>query len=294
MLEKLASLRGGMIVAGALLVGATPFVLFNQLRPLLFPLASWSPMESIFERPRTDLYFADQREFQAPHLLRAAAAVREVQCANVGIDTNLDPYIYPLMALIGADAGHRKVQFTGVRNSTAQYNRLQAPCAVVCTACANVPWKWSEYASTGGRASVFGDVVVFSHSGVVANPHRQQPEHGTQRPHELLTAVDRSYSELKEVDLTAVSLAVDKVQQNRFFKRRDLQARLAIMPAILARAETLHRALEPQRIRATENRFSRVDYETVLIADDALKAWKSELLEERANVQALASRLATD
>ncbi|HVA69266.1 MAG TPA: glycosyltransferase family 39 protein [Candidatus Binataceae bacterium] len=169
--------RGATAAAFAMLIAALPFALLNQLRPLISvrPMGQWlaTPWApgSILTRPRADLYFADNRENLRTPYLAAAAALRGRTCRDIGLDTSFEDYDYLLTAFLNINGSGTRLRYSGVYNLTAPYARAGAapPCAVVCFACAGVRAKWDQYRAVGGRASVFGDLVIFDVDGTIAN-----------------------------------------------------------------------------------------------------------------------------
>lgn len=167
----------GTAIGVLLLIFALPFALTNHHRSLV----RWSHGDDVYQ-PRSVLYFTDTHETLAPTFIAAADAVNKLDCANIAFDSYVAPsdaghdarsfFVYPLMAMTHADGLTRSVWYSGVNNLTSRYaerERHPAPCAVVCLDCANVPAKWDEYRSVGGRASVFDYVVVFSATGQTPN-----------------------------------------------------------------------------------------------------------------------------
>ena len=160
-----------------LLAFALPFALTNHHRSLV----RWSRGDDVYQ-PRSILYFTDTHEALAPTFIAVAEAVNKLDCANIAFDSYVTPsdwghdarsfFVYPLMAMTHADGLKRSVWYSGVNNLTSRYSEQEkhpAPCAVICLDCANVPAKWDEYRSVGGRASRFDYVVVFSAEGQTLN-----------------------------------------------------------------------------------------------------------------------------
>ncbi len=151
-----ASTAAGFI----LLWAAAPYALENQIRPLLSD-------RSIVRQNRGEMYFGDRAEL-APSYLAAADFVVKTGCKRVGLDSSMDPFEYPMLALLGAPFGGITVRTAGVNNESARLNRGRPEpgfCAVVCAGCAGAMDKWQQYAHTGGRVSTFGDVAVFAATG---------------------------------------------------------------------------------------------------------------------------------
>lgn len=165
----LALTGGGLIAVGVL------FATTNRTRALL-PLGSGPNVYQ--ERPY--LYFADLHEADYPIHNAVAAAVKKGTCSDVALDSVLPKgvfrdskgslYVYPILALMNQDGLTRRVRYTGVANLTARYAKpRQDPCAVICFNCAQLPEKWNDYRRIGGRASVFGNIVLFSKDGDLLN-----------------------------------------------------------------------------------------------------------------------------
>jgi hypothetical protein len=126
---------------------------------------------SIWGKTRTELYYADSHQDLEDSYTAATRAVLRSGCNDVALDDSLEHYEYPVMALLNASTGQRRVRYDGVYNSTAKYGTPDGtpPCAVICFACARVPGKWRQYREIGGRVSVFSNVAVFFREGDLAN-----------------------------------------------------------------------------------------------------------------------------
>ena len=80
--------------------------------------------------------------------------------------------------MIRANGVDRNVRYTAVHNLTGKYageDSGPAPDAVVCFGGSDIPAKWAEYRRIGGRASVFGDIVIFSAAGALPNRGMIEP-----------------------------------------------------------------------------------------------------------------------
>jgi 4-amino-4-deoxy-L-arabinose transferase-like glycosyltransferase len=97
------------LLATLLFLGALPYLLMNQSRPLL-PM--WEP--SILTAPRTDQYYVDRRGYQEPYT-RAAAFVRGLTVEEVGLLFDGNDYEYPFwVALKGDFAGEPWIRHVGL------------------------------------------------------------------------------------------------------------------------------------------------------------------------------------
>ncbi|MCU0511622.1 MAG: hypothetical protein MUE40_03535 [Anaerolineae bacterium] len=91
--------------------------------------------ESIFTQPRLAQYFNARSELLPPSQA-AAAALRPLACARVGLISDESGLLYPLMMLLKADTPGIVMQHVGVTNETAFLAqqppyRAFAPCAIV-------------------------------------------------------------------------------------------------------------------------------------------------------------------
>ena len=181
-LERYFSRRFANGAAVVLLLLGAFLAVTNRSRSLV----PWHRVEDVYH-PRAELYFSNEHESLAATHIAAANFVNKLQCQNVGLDSYVgDPeiknspdsfFVYPLLALIHADGKTHRVYYTGVNNLSRRYAEQQwhpAPCAVICLGCAKVPEKWQEYSAVGGRASVFGNIAVFSSAGEIPNSAPEQ------------------------------------------------------------------------------------------------------------------------
>jgi hypothetical protein len=163
-------------IATVFILAATPFVLSNNLRPLIG--ASLSPSRlfrepfagSIWSRTRADLYFADQHQDLEDSYMAAADAIGRNRCESIGVDVSLEHYEYPLLAHLGLGSNGRRIRYVDVDNESAKYGTNgYSPCLAVCFECAGLASKRSEYINVGHRMSLYGNVAVFSSDGDVPN-----------------------------------------------------------------------------------------------------------------------------
>ena len=180
--EKYAPRKLATTAAILLCLPAIFLSLTNRSRSLI----PWSRVEDVYQ-PRPVLYFNDYHEDVAPFYIAAASFLNRTNCRSIAVDSfTPDPevksgpdsfFIYPLLALIHADGKTRRVWYSGVNNLSTRYEKdfdHPAPCAVVCLGCTQVPEKWQEYETLGGRASVFGTIVIFSREEPLPNRQRAQ------------------------------------------------------------------------------------------------------------------------
>jgi hypothetical protein len=181
-LERYFSRRLATATAALLLFVGAFLALTNRTRSLV----PWKRLADVYH-PRAELYFNNEHEKIAAAHIAAANFVNQLRCQNVGIDSYVaDPeikdspdsfFVYPVLALIHAGTKTRRVWYTGVNNLSSRYAEQQphpAPCAVICFDCDKVPEKWQEYRDIGGRATIFGNIVVFSSEGEIPNTAPQE------------------------------------------------------------------------------------------------------------------------
>jgi Dolichyl-phosphate-mannose-protein mannosyltransferase len=172
----LGEIRSRAVIHGVsllLFLQASPFVLANQLRPLVF-----DGMFNILSQDRSALYFSDGR-----HLLEAyrtaTALIKKQGCRHVGLDATLFSFEYPLLALLDVDRGKRSITHVGVQNLSARYGEVDEGvelCAVICLGCAAAIEKWKAYTTEVGPGTIVDDMVVFRATGAsLAAPAQDGP-----------------------------------------------------------------------------------------------------------------------
>jgi hypothetical protein len=173
----LGQVRSRAVVSGAcllLLLQALPFVLGNQLRPLVF-----GGMFNLLSQERNALYFADRRDLLDAYQT-VIALIKGQGCQHVGLDASLNSVEYPLLALLDVDRGASSVTHVDVQNASAHYGRVEAsirPCAVICLDCATALEKWRAYTTGVGPGVVVDNIVVFRARGtsLAVNDEPWQP-----------------------------------------------------------------------------------------------------------------------
>lgn len=145
-----------------LLIAASPFVLQNEIRPLIL-------QGNILDRSRAELSFAD-RGFPGfyPFYKTASDFVKKTGCRDIGLDVERETFEYPLLSLL--DGGYRTynvrhMPVPQLQNKVANPMQGFNPCVVVCVACSDRTDAWQKYLKPGITPSVFGSIVVFTVSG---------------------------------------------------------------------------------------------------------------------------------
>jgi hypothetical protein len=128
----LASLKVRWIadmVAGVLLLAAWPWVLNNELRPLLGP-------RSVLTTPRHDQYLAGQR-YSGPRAEEAyrsgIAHLEQMRCGQIGVILEGNGYEYPIWAFLkGRKGAGFRLEHVLVRNLSAQTAPSDEPSFTPC------------------------------------------------------------------------------------------------------------------------------------------------------------------
>lgn len=160
--------RWALALAAGLTLAAQPYIYRGHDRPLL-------GRASILLEDRDSQYFSDNRD-QEEDYRRAAAAVVESGCTEIGIENSYDateppprrpPLEYPVMAITRAARPEARFIHVGVDDPSARFAENQAfarPCVVVCLACGGDAAKSAQLAEFGA-ARYFGKVAVFGGRG---------------------------------------------------------------------------------------------------------------------------------
>jgi hypothetical protein len=274
-IEERCSTRVGAGVGLVLLAGAIPFLLFNEIRPL-WP---WDP-NSILQTPRETLYFMDQHPNLAPSYMAAATAIKNGSCNNIGFDTFLRFYKYPAMALLDDGGSHMQFRYVGVHNNTVSYSSewtSKSPCAVLCLGCAGVPQKWGEYRDIGGRASVFGDIVLFSAEGQYVNTSRAVTEGQGPSARAVVEQMVRDYRELCSIDFAPVTTSLAVVAKNQAAQRAIATQEMFGLFDVKWQAREIMEHTAPMRQAIEGIGHGHVDYGDLLAASEALETLKNLL-----------------
>ena len=121
-----ASRRGALVLGAALVLAAIPWVVANEMRPVLGPA-------SVLRVPRADQYFTGRPNLREPYL-RAVAWLRERDCRDVGLVVGGNEWEYPLWPLLGDADRPARIRHVNVANESrfaAPADPSSAPCAVL-------------------------------------------------------------------------------------------------------------------------------------------------------------------
>lgn len=143
-------------IALFLFMMASPLVLTNGLRPLLFA-------GNIFDVPRIDRYFQEHANLRSSYQ-QLAENFETGFCNDVGVDSSLNFLEYPMLALLKPGEGKIKLR---QMSSTPFTERLGPanpvpPCAIICLGCAGVLTKMEAYKDYSSKVRVYGESVLFS------------------------------------------------------------------------------------------------------------------------------------
>jgi hypothetical protein len=256
-------------LACLLLISALPFAFFNSLRPL----APW-PRASIFQQSRLDSYFADSHEWWRNSYVSTAKFVESSNCKSIGVDSSLEDFDYPLYALLDVGHGDREVRYAGVSNLTAAYARpdAQPPCAVICLRCANAPAKWAEYKDVGGRASVFGEVAVFSKNGDLPNNQTVILPQPAQYD-AILEQLDHYRDSPRAVDFATTEAKVDRASRDWPEKKTDLRARMNFLYTGGLSLWRVRDSVDPMRKKGEPIDDSKIDPLQLKAASEVFQDW---------------------
>ncbi len=148
-----------------LIVGAAPFALGNEIRPLIFG-------GNVFDKTRDELYFNDRGvgSMFLPYQ-GIANLIKKTGCKNIGLEIRAGGYEYPMLALL--DGGYRNYVVRQMPDATlmgkvANDMRDYSPCAVICFSCSNQPSMIERYRDPYTEVSTFGDNLVFTRARGVA------------------------------------------------------------------------------------------------------------------------------
>lgn len=128
-------------IAVFLIVFSTPYILFNENRPLIInsQLLTNNKLENVINLPRNDLYFMGRRYFKDP-MIGAVNYIKSQSCTDIGVSFDrLDIYEYPLWILLMQNTNKvYRIEHVIVDNasnmlySTEPYNKF-VPCMIFDT-----------------------------------------------------------------------------------------------------------------------------------------------------------------
>jgi hypothetical protein len=131
--------RAVTVAAFLILAYAVPYVLFNNMRPVV-GIPPWpTRIKSVFLEDPDKILFAQSPEIRDEYEF-VAARVLEADCGQVGLVTSRDSLEYALWRLLGAPESGVRIEHLRASPDTQKYiDPGFSPCAVICTACGGLP-----------------------------------------------------------------------------------------------------------------------------------------------------------
>jgi hypothetical protein len=127
--------RFGMALVSVLLVYSLPYVLLNNMRPVI-GMKPWpTRIRSVFTTPRGEILFAHIPNFRDEYEW-VADQIDSEQCKEVGLFLEAYDFEYPIWWLLEAPYSGIRLEHLNPTNETARYGDPDfMPCAVICTIC---------------------------------------------------------------------------------------------------------------------------------------------------------------
>jgi hypothetical protein len=276
-MERWSSRLVASTICLVLLAGAFPFLLLCRTRRFL-PFDSGS----ILRASREQLYFADGRQSSMADFVSAADAATTQGCRNIAIDSLLDGYVYPMMALLDSTVSRMRISYAHVQNRTAAFawhGNQSSPCAVICLGCAGVEEKLNEYAWPGASRTVLGDAVVFAGSKTLSESPPPLASQARDLPVPvLLTEIEAEFEMINSLSLGPLYSTWSRCSTQASEEHRELVVRLDGLSHIHTRSRLLWSYTQYIRQRAALNNISGEEYRTLLILKQALQKWKAQIL----------------
>ena len=261
-----------------LLLATVPFLFSNSLRSFL-P----SNRNFVLRAPKEALYFADDFQgWQEPAHVLAAEEIARSGCREVGIDSMLQTWVYPMMVLIRERLPDPHFQYAGVHNLSVKYaNSLQRPrpCAIVCLGCMGVREKRVEYEWLS-TVSNHEDIAVFTReTDDIPNAADVATGERAMAATELIRQVQERYDAVRLVPVNSI---ITNAQANLGIARppREWQIKSDSLKEIQLRNVAIWEWTEPLRRRAAEGSATGDDLYVLHIVSEALLQL-SDLLGQR-------------
>jgi len=127
-LERAVSARLAVLLALLLWLGSLPWLLANEMRPVL--TRPRSRLVSIFGVPRERQYLVNQRELEAPYL-RAAADLARLGCSELAVAGTEDTWSHPIVAFARLHGLQLRVHYVFVDNETRALEERPPVCGLL-------------------------------------------------------------------------------------------------------------------------------------------------------------------
>ncbi len=127
--------RWVVTVTLAMLVYALPYVLFNNMRPVI-GITPWpTRIESVFRADERVILFAQSPGIRDEYE-QIATRIRDRGCQRVGLSTTRFDLEYTIWRLLAApESGYRLQHLNASRHTRALLDPAFEPCAMICTVC---------------------------------------------------------------------------------------------------------------------------------------------------------------
>jgi hypothetical protein len=131
--------RAVTVAAILVLAYAVPYVLFNNMRPVV-GIPPWpTRIRSVFTEDADKILFAQSPQIRDEYEY-VATRILEADCRRVGLSTSRDDLEYTLWRLLGAPESGVEIEHLNASVDTQKYiDSGFSPCAVICTACGGLP-----------------------------------------------------------------------------------------------------------------------------------------------------------
>jgi hypothetical protein len=295
--ERLLTKTTLALIGLVLLIFAIPFALQNTIRPL----APWKST-SLFRRPRQAFYFEEWQQSQEEPYKFAVAQINRGSCRNIGVDSSMDDFEYPLLEMLRSVSGGIKFRYYQVHNTSATYVRPEytQPCAVICLRCASLPAKWTEYKNIGGKVATFDEIAVFSGDGNSENDANVVPpnpfvpalflEPMNSARDEVAAAI---YAPEVRGTLNTTTRRIAQAGKDWPEKSLDLQARLHGIETLSLRAWRVRDSIDPMLKRGQHLDYADADPLQFMAASELLTNWKEGVPQRLENINELIDQLYT-
>ncbi len=127
-LERAVSARHAVLLGLLLWLGSLPWLLANEMRPVL--TLPRSRLVSIFGISRERQYLVNQRDLEAPYL-RAAADLARLGCSELAVAGTEDTWSHPIAAFARMRGVQLRVHYVFVENETRALEERPPACALL-------------------------------------------------------------------------------------------------------------------------------------------------------------------
>ncbi len=141
------------LLAIGLLVMTVPYVLFNNMRPVIGRTPWPTRIESVFQVPAEQVLFAAQAYQRRPYT-EAADRIDRAACTQVGLRLDSGDFEYAVWWVLDAPQNGVRIENVFTFEALERYlDRTFRPCAIICTICE-------------GRERLHGLPLTYSRTGI--------------------------------------------------------------------------------------------------------------------------------